>query len=203
MKKIFAFLCLLIWVSCTSRKENSTQPQNNVPQALQDNKENELVSFKKRATEDLVEELYREKAGSTPALQAIEKMIDKLRDAGEDSLEIYRDFKMKNEQFYNSANRYLGAVNDSLLRKEIEVVLEKSMTAYKNKISGLNNLEAIVNEKSASIHDRHTILMILISLGMIGDYQQVNMPSSKPVQSVIDNYSQLIQKMDSVISKNK
>lgn len=97
----------------------------------------------------------------------------------------------------------MGSVKDSLLRKEIEAVLEKSMTAYNDKISGLNNLETIVNEKSVSIHDRHTIIMILISLGMISDYQQGTLPSSKPVQSVIDNYNQLMQKMDSVISKNK
>src|SRR5688572_7715709 len=192
MKTIFASLCLLVLTSCTSRKENSTQPENNVPEALQDNKESELVSFKKRAPEDMVEELYREKARLTPALQAIEKMVDKLKDAGEDSLEIYRDFKIKNEQYYNSANRHLGSVKDSLLRKEIEAVLERSMARYNNKVSGLNNLEAIVNEKSASLHDRHTILMILISLRMINDYQQVNMPSSRPVQSVIDNYIQLL-----------
>lgn len=85
MKKIFASLSLLILISCTSRKENNTEPQDNVPEALQGNKESELVSYKKRAIEDLVEELYREKVGSTPSLQAIEKMIGKLKDAGEDS----------------------------------------------------------------------------------------------------------------------
>ena len=200
MKKIFASLSLLILISCTSRKENNTEPQDNVPEALQ---ESELVSYKKRAAEDLVEELYREKVGSTPSLQAIEKMIGKLKDAGEDSLQIFRDFKIKNKHYYSSASSHLGFVKDSLLRKEIEAILEKSMTAYNDKISGLNNLEAIVNEKSVSIHDRHTIIMILISLGMISDYQQGNLPSSKPVKSVIDNYNQLVQKMDSVISKNK
>jgi hypothetical protein len=45
--------------------------------------------------------------------------------------------------------------------------------------------------------------MILISLGMMKEYQEKNMPSPKPIESVIGNYNRLIQKMDSVISKNK
>jgi len=203
MKKVLFLIYVLVLISCTSRKENNATTQNNVPEALQDNKENKLVSFSKRGADDLVEELYKEKVKSTPALQTIETLIYKLSEAENDSLEVYNAFKAKNQQYYSSANSHLNSIKDSLLKKEIESVLEKNTLAYNNKISGLKNLVTNLNAKSASAGDRHTILMILISLGMMNEYQDKNLPSKKPIESVISNYNTLIQKMDSVIGKNR
>jgi len=205
MKKILIPFCLLLFISCASRKENKTAPQADVPKALQENKEISPISISKRKSydHDLVEELYKEKVRSTPALQAIEKLIDDLNDAKNDSLEVYDDFKAKNQQYYGSANSHLSSIKDSLLKKEIESIVERNTLAYNNRISGLNDLVAALNGKPGTTDDRHTILMILISLGMMNDYQGKNLPSSKPIQSVINSYNGLIQKMDSVISKNK
>ena len=205
MKKILIPFCLLLFISCTSRKENKDTPQADVPKALQDNKEVSLISYSKRGSydRDLVEELYKEKVKLTPGLQAIEKLIDELNDAEKDSLEVYNEFKSKNQQYYGSANSHVNRIKDSLLKREIEAVVEKNIAAYNNKITGLNDLVTVLNSKSGSTNDRHTILMILISLRMINEYQGKNLPSPKPIESVISNYNLLIQKMDSVISKNK
>ena len=205
MKKVLIPLIILIIISGTSCKEHKTTPQANVPKALQDNKENSLVVFSKRGYDehDLVEELYEEKVKSTPSLLAIEKMIDKLNDSQKDSLKAFNDFKAKNQQYYGFAERHLNSIKDSLLKKEIENVIEKSTLAYNNKISGFEDLTTALNKKSGSADDRHSALMILISLGMMKEYQEKNMPSSKPIVSVINDYNRLIQKMDSVINKNK
>jgi hypothetical protein len=194
-----------VLISCSSRKENKTIPQADVPKALQDNKESSLISISKRSSydRDLVEELYKEKARSTPALQEIETLVDKLNDAEDDSLEIYNGFTAKNHQYYNSASSHLNSIKDSLLKKEIQSVIERNTLAYNNNISGLNDLVTNLNGRSGSADDRHAILMILISLGMIKEYQENNLPSSKPIESVINDYNRLIQKMDSVINKNK
>jgi hypothetical protein len=205
MKKILLPIFLLVLISCSSRKETKTTPQADVPKALQDNKESNLISISKRKSydRDLVEELYKEKMRSTPALQEIETLTDKLNDAENDSLEIYNDFKAKNQQYYSSASSHLNLIKDSSLKKEIENVIEKSTLAYNNKISGFEDLTTILNKKIGSADDRHSALMILISLGMMKEYQEKNMPSSKPIESVINDYNRLIQKMDSVINKNK
>jgi len=205
MKKILFPICLLVLISCSSRKETKTTPQADVPKALQDNKESNLISISKRKSydRDLVEELYKEKMRSTPALQEIETLIDQLNDAGNDSLEIYNDFKAKNQQYYSSASSHLILIKDSLLKKELQAVIERNTLAYINNIVGLDDLVTNLNGKSGSADDRHTILMILISLGMMKEYQEKSMPSPKPIESVINNYKDLIQKMDSVINKNK
>jgi len=205
MKKNLIPICLLVLISCSSRKENKTAPQTEVPKVLQDNKESSLISISKRSSydRDLVEELYKEKVRSTQSLQEIETLIDKLNDAANDSLEIYNDFKAKNQQYYSSASSHLNSIKDSLLKKEIQSVIGRNTLAYNNKISVLNDLLTNLNGKSGSADDRHTILMILLSLGMMKEYQEKNIPSSKPIESVISNYNILLQKMDSVILRNK
>jgi hypothetical protein len=205
MKKILISFCLLLFISCTPREENKDTPQADVPKALQENKDGSLISYSKRGSydRDLVEELYKEKVKSTPGLQVIEKLIDELNDAENDSLEVYNEFKSKNQRYYGFANSHLNRIKDSLLKKEIEAVLEKNTAAYNNKIAGLYDLVTTLSRKSGSTGDRHTILMILISLEMMNEYQRKNLPSPKPIESVISNYNVLIQKMDSVISKNK
>ena len=205
MKKLLFSFCLLTLISCTSRNENNAPAQVDVPKALQDNKESSLVSISKRSSydQDLVEELYKEKIKSTPVMKEIEGLLDKLNDSKKDSLEVFNDFKTKNQQYYGAAKNHLNSIKDSLLKKEIENVIERSILAYNNKISGLDNLATVLNSKAGSANDRHSAFMILISLGMMKEYQEKNMPSSKPIESVINDYSRLIQKMDSVISKNK
>jgi len=205
MKKVLIPLIALILISCTSRKENKTTPQADIPKALQDNKETSLPVFSKRGHDanDLVEELYEEKVKSTPQLQAIEKLIDNLNDSQNDSLATFNDFKSKNQLYYVSAKNHLNSIKDSLLKKEIENVIERSTLSYNNKISGFENLTTILNNKLGTADDRHSALMILISLEMMKEYQEKNIPSSKSIESVINNYNRLIQKMDSVISKNK
>ena len=89
-----------------------------------------------------------------------------------------------------------------MLEKEIKIVIERSISEYDNKMARLNNLVAILEKKPQSVGDRHTILKILTSLEMMKEYQLRNMPLSKPVEAIIKNYDRLIQKMDSVISKN-
>jgi len=205
MKKILIPLIVLILISCTPRKENKTRPQADVPKALQENKENSFVASSKRGYDDhdLVKKLYEEKVKSTPQLLAMEKLIDKLIDSQNDSLEAFNDFKSKNQLYYGSAKNHLNLIKDSLLKKESENVIEKSSIAYRNKIWGCENLTSVLNNKSGSADDRHSALMILISLGMMKEYQEKNMPSPKSIESVINDYNSLIQKMDSVISKTK
>ncbi len=203
MKKIFAAFCLLILLSCANKNETNSPDQSNVPEALQENNENKSIGFKRRGADDLLEELYEEKVKSTPVLQAIEAMMDKLKESHDDSLEIYNDFNSKNVEYYNSAKRHVSSVKDSLLEKEIKSVVERSISEYDNKMARLNNLVAILERKPGSVADRHSILKILISLEMMKEYQLRNMPLTQPVEAFINNYDRLIQKMDSVISKNK
>lgn len=203
MKKVLAPLCLLILLSCSPRKQNNETRQTNVPKALNESGENKLAVYSKRGEDDLVEKLFEEKLNSTPALQEIESMITKLAEARNDSLEVYNDFNSKNLQYYNSAERHLSRIKDSLLEKDIKIIMDKSIADYNNRTSAHKNLIENLNKKPGSVDDRHAALKIIVSLGMMKEYQQGNMPSSKPIEGAIKDHDRVIHKLDSAIRKNK
>ena len=202
MSKIFAFIFVFILLSCNQKQENQQQ-QAEIPKALQENRKSGVEIYAKRVPEDLVEELYREKLKSSPALQEIERSIRRLREAERDSLENYYEFKQKNEEYYSSAKRHISSLGDSSLKKQVLSIIESSLARYNNNIKRLNDLVEILNNKNEPVNDRKTAMMVLISLESMEKFQQNKLPATKAVESVINEYNTLIRKMDSIITKKK
>lgn len=201
MKCSLLFVCLLIFISCNDNKNDP--PQNNVPEALQDNsKRPGIISYSKRGREDLVDELYKEKLESAPALLAIDNLYRSLSENKLDSLEEFNNFDQKNDEYYKSADFHLKGIKDSLLKKEIEIILTSSLNLFNAKSGRLSALKDALIRAELSADDRYITMKLLITLNMIESYQN-NLPSSKPIESVIGSYNELHRKMDSVISKNK
>lgn len=203
MKRSLLFVCLLIFISCNDKKND--QQQNNVPEALQDNSKSGISLVSKRSyddSRDLVDELYKEKLEKTPVLLSIDKLYKDLKENKPDSLEAFDSHVQKNDQYYKSANFRLRRIRDSLLRKEIETILSNSMNRFTARTSRLTEFKDALNRAELSAHDRYEVVKLLVTLRMMELYQD-NLPSSKPIESVIGNYNDLNKKMDSVISKNK
>jgi len=203
MKKVLFIFGIFVLISCTSRKENKTTAQNNTPQALQDNKESSLTDFKKRGTDDLVEELYEEAIEKSSVLAALEKKFPQLNEIKNDSLRVFEKYKDKNEDYYASATRQLNSIQDSLLKKEIGAVFEKDKAGYTTIISRLNELENELGKQSIYSADHRVVLKLFITLNMMKQYRKNNTPSSMLLGSVLNEYKALNQKLDSAINKNK
>ncbi len=202
MRKIFiAMLCISLF-SCNSQQEPQ---QNNVPEALQENNTTKEISFsKKRAPENLVEELYEEKLQKTPDLQMLENKISELAGRYGDSTVSFGLFKTKNEAYFSNAKSFLaGRMPDSLLQKEAEALLTKAENDYKNSIAGLSVLENTISGNNISIDDRHNMLKLVVSLAMMKQYQKENLPSPKPLQHVIAEQNGLMNNLDKTIAQNK
>ena len=199
MKSIYILL-LVIFISCNSKRTNPQQ--NNIPEALQDNKKSSMAIFSKRGWDDLVEELYNEKLQKDPELNKIDKLYKELRENKADSLGEFDKYEEKNNSYYSSADQHLKEIQDSSSKKEIETILLNSKNSYKQKLNYLRSLEESLNLASVNSSDRYNAVKLLISLSMIGSYQDA-IPSSKAIESVISSYNKINTKLDSVIKKNK
>lgn len=204
MIRSLLFISLLIIVSCNDK--NKGQPQHSVPEALQDdNKKSGIELVSKRGyddSRDLVEELYKEKLEKTPALLSIDKLYKDLKDSKPDSLEESDNYVQKNNEYYESTDSHLERIKDSLLKKEIGTVLANSIAGFNAKSGRLAALKDALNRADASADDRYIAMKLLITLNMIELYQD-NLPSSKPIESLIASFNQLNKKLDSVIYQNK
>lgn len=203
MTKTLLSFCIVFLFSCTTGEETRQPEQNNIPKALQENKEGSIGEIKKRGSGDLVEDLYEEKLRSSPALKAIENLRDELRDSQRDSVQLFVDFRNKNEQYFTSAGQHLNSLNDSLLRNEITSIIEKNKDLFNNRITPHKSLISMLDRKSISAGEKYTVLMVLVSFEMMKEYQNKKIPDTRSLQAVINEYNRLIQKMDSVINKNK
>jgi hypothetical protein len=198
---VFLFLAFNCFACASKKQENNQQPA--VPEALQDNKSKSADYFKRRPDDDLVEELYREKLKTSPALQSIEEIIGMLEQSKRDSTEVFHDFANKNNSYFSSAGNKRNTILDSLLKKEIDAILVRSKSRYENSISNLKNADSLLNSKPTAVNDRYLVLKILISLGMMEEYRKDNLPSTKPIQVIINEYDRLLNRQDSAINKNK
>jgi hypothetical protein len=198
---ILVFLC-----ACGTPKEKQQDPaQQNIPEALQEERKSSELSFKSRGKgeENLVEELYEEKKDSDSSLQELEKRMGATYEMKNDSLQSFNFFNAKNEAFYRDAVRYTGRIRDSLLKKETENYFMTAAAGYKNRIAGLSALADAIENKSLSLADRYSLLKLFVSLSMMKQYQQNNFPSGKPLENVLNTQDRLINAIDAVVQKNK
>lgn len=201
MKRILLFVCILVLTSCNNKKND--QPQNNVPEVLQDNnKQSAVVSYSKRGREDLVDELYKEKLDKTPGLLAIDKLYRVLKEDKIDSLEEFNYYDQKNNEYYKTADFHLKSIQDSFLKKEIETILANSINRFHVKSGRLDALRNALSRSEVSADDRYEAVKLLITLRMMELYQD-NLPSSKPIESIVASYNDLNRKLDSTINRNK
>jgi hypothetical protein len=189
-------ISILILCSCSRKQSNK---KTDTPVSLQNKKSYSLVS--KRGPGDLVENLYSELVSETPALKELEEQIDDLDDRKDDSLSDYKKFTNKNENYYTSAGHHFEAINDSILKEKIKAVINTSKNNYNNSTAGLKTLIDQLNDKENSLKDYHLILKLIKTLPLIEEFQKDHLPSKKPINAVIDDYSQLIQKTESISKK--
>ena len=194
------FLFFIACFGCNSKKERSNN--QHAPEVLQTNKKESSLSFKKRGSEDLITELYKEKLKDSPDLLEIEELYSELNENKPDSLEDFHDYDSKNKQYYNSANDYLNSLQDSVLKKEIGQLLQNSLNRYNVRIGRLTSFENALDSTTLSSTNRHIILKVLVTLKMMEQYQKDNIPSTKPIEAVIKNCELLNTNLDSAINKN-
>jgi hypothetical protein len=203
MKKILFSICLLAFISCSPKKENSQEQQNNVPQALQDEKKSSVISISKRGPEDIVDELYEEAIKNSSELKDIEKKLSGINEKKNDSLRVFENYKFKNQDYYASADRHLNSIQDSILKKEIEAAFEKDKTGYNNIITRLNELENELDKQSLYATDHQVVLKLFVTLNMMQQFRKNSTPPLRLLGSVLNEYKILNLKLDSTILKNK
>jgi hypothetical protein len=201
MRKLLPLISLFILLSCQSKKDQQGTGQPPVPEALQEQKKS--MEFSKRGPGNLVDELYAEKLNSSEELQKLEVRIDELTDIKNDSVTSFIQFKLKNETYFDNASVYVNRIQDSLLKKEMAAIFSRAFQKYNGRIADLASLLTLLESKTTPVADRYNILKLLISLGMMDQYQQDNLPSAKPMESVAEKANKIISSLDSAITKNK
>ena len=183
-------LILLTFVSCNNSQHKEKQEQKpETPAALQEDRSSGIIS--KVGYNDILESLYKELAYKTPELKELENKMKSISGSKNDSTGLYDRYSRKNQSFYSSAYSHVNQINDSVLRKRLRLLISSSLKRYNSKISRHSEILKSIDKKTTTLNDLHEVLMITMTLPLIENYQNNNLPTTKS----IDGYSGQLNKV--------
>jgi hypothetical protein len=202
MRRILSVTILfsILFAAC-KQSGNDVQSSPGTPESLQEKSNSEIGFSKKRMPEDLVESLYAELLEKNTDLNELEKTIENLDEQKHDSLNSFKMFDEKNTSYYNSTERYVRNIQDSLLRMKIKTIIDNSLKSYDQRIAANENLISILGVKDKALDDLHIVLKLVKTLPLIEKYQADNKPSVKPIEKVINHFDKAIQRADTLAWK--
>ena len=197
--KTFTAILLVTLVSCSDNRTQDT-PKQETPKALEDKSSSyEIVS--KRGYDDLVESLYSELVNRDIALKRLEDKIDELNESKNDTTELFAKFNGKNQSYFNSVDRHVSNIKDSLLRDKMKSLVSAQLTKYNTRIARHDELLKIIEAKQMTISDLHNVLKIVRTLPLIDKYQRDNLPNTKPFEGYIKRQEETIHFADTLTKK--
>lgn len=196
---LVSIFILTFLVSCESGETKDIKPQQETPKALQDTKS---YSRSSDYSNDLTEELYQELVQKNPALKKLEKDLDAFNTKRNNLHQIFQKYSSKSDSYYGSANYTATTITDSLLRNKMIELISASNTEYSiNKTKELNSLLMQISKDGATLHDRHSVLKIVLTLPIIEKYQDNHIPDKNEFKDVLKQQESLILQTDSLIPK--
>jgi len=197
--KIFlSTILVLTLLSCDNNRIHD-KPKQDTPKALDDNNSSyEIIS--KRSYNDLVESLYSELVSKNIDLKELENKIDELNKSKSDTTELFDIYDEKNKSYFNSADRHILEIKDSLLRDKMKVLVANQLTKYNSSIARHNELLKLIEGKQLAISDLHIIVKIVKTMPLIDKYQKENLPTTKSLEGYIKEQDNTI-KLEETISK--
>ena len=185
--------------SCSNNRTQD-KPKQETPKALEDKSSTyEIVS--KRSYYDLVESLYTELLTKDIDLKKLEDKIDELNKSKSDTTELFDNFNAKNESYFNSAERHIADIKDSLIRDKIKNLVASQLTKYNSRIARHKELLKLIEAKQLTISDLHNVLKIIRTLPLIDKYQKDNLTSTKSFEGYIKQQAEIIKLADTLSKK--
>ena len=190
---------LFLLISCTSSDKGPIAPKPETPEALQD--KTKLTDSYSRGYSNYVNDLYDELVQKRADLKKLEEDLVECSKQTNEAQKVFNDFDGKSKKYYADAKQVLYQVKDSLLRKRMEAIVEQSQKAYDPKVSNLTALLKQSISNAHTIQDYHQLVKVALTLPMIEQYQNANMPDKKDLENANAQQGKLIERMDSVTFK--
>ncbi len=188
-------LFIILFSSCRTKTADTTIAS--APEALTE--KSSISAEIKRTPSDLVQALYIEMVNKSPALKSFENDLEQIGRSTKDSTEEFNNFDQKNMAYYLSAERHLTGIKDSLLRVQIQDLLKKSEERYNLTNAAHRNLLKSIDTKKIRLNDLHELLKISLTVPLIEQFQQSDLPPIKPLEKIAAKYDQIIFRADSIL----
>lgn len=197
-KTFLSAFFLITIVSCTDTQTQDA-PKQETPKALEDNSSLYESSYKRGY--DIVESLYSEQVSKDKELKKMEDAIKELAGSGSDSMEAFTQFNDKNQAYYNSADRSITEINDSVLKDKLQKIVSLQRASYSSLIAKESGLIKEIEANRQHISDLHIALKITKTLPLVDKYQKDHQSDTKPMEGYIKRQQDVIKLLDTMSRK--
>jgi hypothetical protein len=187
-------LCALVVLSSCSDKETPTQQLTQTPKALtKGNMELSDMSIGRFSySQDLITELYEEAVDNNKKLADLDQRLKQIADIRKDSLELFYEYSRSNERYWNEVTRYTSQLTDSTLRASVNEIFSTLRKDYEKSMAYHDSLNSNIKLQMAELQQQSIVLKLAVTLPMMLNYQINEMPSEKPLENVLNEYTELI-----------
>lgn len=203
--KILAFLLIIITTfGCNENNKNQAKTNsksenlNETPQVLGENNDYEVKSFSKskRYDSDMIADLYNEALEKNAKLKQLNEQIEKIHQTKNDSISAYSKFSQTNSEYWQSANKYISQIQDSVLRKSTLEIFKSIEANYQTKMADYEPKINEINKKEVLLNDQLVLMKLVITESMMINYQLNEKPTTKTLENLIENYDKLIKESE-------
>ncbi|MGL1888292.1 MAG: hypothetical protein OCD76_17385 [Reichenbachiella sp.] len=203
---IVTIFTVLITFSCSDEKTPSQAVliKDQTPDVLDKNESDiNLSSYNKRMNSDIIQRLFDEAIAHDEQLKTLNKRIYDIEGVKNDSLERFNIYIRNNQDYWNTLNQYINQLNDTLLRDDLNLVVERLEDRYTSKVLPLNTIVSNIELSQKSLVDQQIIMKILVTEPMMRNYQNNELPDIKTLKTVERSYDTLIEDIKSYTQFDK
>ncbi|MCT4582870.1 MAG: hypothetical protein N4A35_15770 [Flavobacteriales bacterium] len=185
-RKVIPLLLAMGMLSCNQQRQTPAELERETPEAIEDQSDFGFSSSYKRDYENIVERLYNEAVEKNVEVGAIQESIDEVHQYYVDSLADYNKYIRINEEYWNTANRYIAEISDTTLRNSIKELFQEAEVTYcssKEDLLYLNDQIALEKER---LENQVQLLKLVVTLPMIQNYQVNEKPDTLQLKTILD-----------------
>jgi hypothetical protein len=202
--KVAAILLAFIFSASCNNDSSKKQidPRDTMAKALTQDKSDTYEISSSRGQSNLVDDIYKEMVSKNAKLQKLEDDIERYQTIQIDSMLKYDKYKSKSIGYYASADNNTKQITDSVLRKEIQQIIAKNKADYEHMISGQTALIDQLAKTNSNLDDSHAVLKLLITLPVINQYQNTQLPNDKELHVLLSEKQKLIERTKKLTPKH-
>ena len=185
-------------LSCGTRTEEVSQPTEETPIALQENK---LAVKSYSRSGDLIEELYSELVNNNPVLKGVENDLVVVRTNSDELSYLFSSYDGKSSSYYHAAAKRIEHFKDSELKRRMVALIAESKSHYAGQREEVSSMVAQISQSNASINEYYEVMKIALTLPLIEKYQKENIPEWQPYREIMKEQVNLVNRIDSIIPK--
>lgn len=197
-KHLFILLFGCTTLLCCNEPKKESSSRNETPEVLKDE---DYVSSYSRSRNDLIERLYAGLVEKSDTLKRLETEIKNYKSEKSETNEKFDKFDMKSKSYYFVAELDVKAIKDSLLRKQIFLIIKDSKKKYRVKTKELNLLIEQIDNNNTAIEDYYSVMKIIKTLPLVEKYQTDNLLKSEEFKKLIEKQNKLNQQIQTITPK--